>query len=134
MKVAKTSDWRDGVPFDTPVLAADVAPGEPTRCFECGADAEPRNRTELWAVKHRHPHHHDGFVRFYCGEHAPKIERRDPASAPVAVAKPRRAAAPAAERRLPVRSLTDVAPRAMCPDCFIEVSAKGLCGVCGQTI
>ena len=127
MKVAKTADWRDAVPFGTPVLVADVIPGEPTRCSVCGADSEPRSRDELWAFKHRHPHHHDGYVQFYCGDHVPKV-----APAPVSVAvKPavKRERTPAARR--PVQSFEKV--RAMCPDCFIEVSAKGVCGNCGRT-
>ena len=69
MKIVASSDWRDAIPFDTLVLVADVVPGEPTRCFTCGADSEPRERTELWAYKHRHPKNHDGYVRFYCAEH-----------------------------------------------------------------
>ena len=139
MKVAKTADWRDGVPFDTPVIAAEVAPGEPTRCFVCGTDSEPRDRSEVWAVKHEHPHHHDGFVRFYCAEHTPKIERPVAPIAPLSKASARRPAARPAgssERQQPARrpSAVDEKPRAMCPNCFIEVSALGLCGVCGETV
>jgi len=140
MKVAKTADWRDGVPFDTPMVAAEVAPGEPTRCFVCGTESEPLDRTELWAVKHQHPHHHDGYVRFYCAEHTPKIARPVAPTIPVAKSGARRAAprpAGSSERQAPAvrRSpVTDEKPRAMCPDCFIEVSALGLCGVCGQTV
>ena len=139
MKVAKTADWRDGVPFDLPVIAAEVAPGEPTRCFVCGTDSEPRERTELWAVKHEHPHHHDGYVRFYCQEHTPKIVQSVAPILPVPKTSGRRPAARAAgtgERQLPARrpAVADDKPRAMCPDCFIEVSALGLCGVCGQTV
>ncbi len=125
MKVAKTADWRDAVPFGVPVLVADLVPGEPTRCSVCGADSEPRGRDELWAVKHQHPHHHDGYVRFYCSEHVPRIAPA-PVAAPAAV---RRERTPAARR--PVQSFEKV--RAMCPDCFIEVSAKGVCGNCGRT-
>ena len=139
MKVAKTADWRDGVPFDTPVIAAEVAPGEPTRCFVCGTDSEPLDRSELWAVKHEHPHHHDGYVRFYCAEHTPKIERPVAPIVPISKAGARRPAARPAgssERQAPARrpSVADEKPRAMCPNCFIEVSALGLCGVCGETV
>jgi hypothetical protein len=28
----------------------------------------------------------------------------------------------------------DGKPRAMCPDCFVEVSATGLCGMCGTQV
>ena len=139
MKVAKTADWRDGVPFDTPVIAAEVAPGEPTRCFVCGTDSEPRDRTELWAVKHEHPHHHDGYVRFYCAEHTPEIQRPVASPLPVLKGSARRAPvrpAGSSERAPAVRRtpVTDEKPRAMCPNCFIEVSALGLCGVCGETV
>ena len=65
MKVTATSDWRDAIPFETPVVVADVVPGEPTRCSVCGGDSVLLPRTDLWAVKHRHPNHHAGFVRFY---------------------------------------------------------------------
>ena len=128
MKVATTSDWRDGIPFGVPVVVADVIPGEPTRCSVCGGDSELRSRSDLWAFKHRHPHHHDGYVRFYCREHLPKVERRE---APVATHRPGRAPrgerAPATPRSAPVAERQ----RAMCPNCFIEVAAAGVCGVCG---
>jgi hypothetical protein len=130
MKVAASADWRNSLPFDIPFLVADLAPGEPARCASCGADAEARERTELWAVKHRHPKNHDGFVRFYCAAHTPRAP--EPAPAP--------AAAPARARREPVERLprrtpaADAAPRAMCPDCFVEVSATGECGMCGLQV
>ena len=139
MKVVASSDWRDGIPFDTPVIVADVLPGEETRCSVCGGDSPLRARTELWAVKHRHPKHHDGFVRFYCVEHLPEIT---PVEVPVAPIRPAARASRAAPRTSPAPR-TPTAPRtpaaldrvrAMCPDCFVEVSALGLCGICGQTI
>ena len=126
MKVAKTADWRDDVPFDTPRIVAEVAPGAPTRCAVCGADSEPRNRTELWAVKLRHPHHHDGYVRFYCEQHVPAVRAVEPARVERARSAPRPAA-----RRAPAQSDR---VRAMCPNCFIEVSATGVCGVCGTAV
>ena len=126
MKVAKTADWRDGIAFDVPMSVAELVPGEPTRCFVCGSDSQPRERSELWAVKHRHPHHHDGYVRFYCREHVPAAPR-PVVTAPVAAPRARR---PAAARSAPAVERT----RPMCPNCFIEVSAAGLCGVCGETI
>lgn len=129
MKIVASSDWRDAIPFDTLVLVADVVPGDPTRCFTCGADSEPHPRTELWAYKHRHPKNHDGYVRFYCAEHRPVIQR--PAAA--SVAPPRggaRASRPAVERR-PAKPTIPERQRAMCPNCFVEVSATGECGICG---
>jgi hypothetical protein len=133
MKVAKTSDWRDAIPFDTPRIVADLVPGEPTRCSVCGNSSSPRDRAELWAVKHRHPHHHDGYVRFYCSEHVPRVAPVVSRAAPARKAAPRRAPA---ENRVPPRrapAATDVV-RAMCPDCFIEVSAAGVCGNCGRQV
>ncbi len=127
MKVAKTADWRDAIPFDSPVIVADVVPGEMTHCSVCGNDSELRDRSELWAVKHRHPHHHDGYVRFYCNEHVPRVHARMAAPAATPVLGERRPSA----HRSPAAS--DVV-RAMCPDCFTEVSAKGLCGNCGQQV
>lgn len=128
MRIVASSDWRDAVPFETPVLVADVVPGEPTRCFTCGADSAPLARTELWAFKHRHPKNHDGYVRFYCAAHVPQVQRRpEPATTPATRA---RASRPAAERR-PAKPVIPERQRAMCPNCFVEVSATGECGICG---
>ncbi|MGW9585787.1 glucose-6-phosphate dehydrogenase [Microbacterium sp. NPDC055455] len=128
MRIVASSDWRDAVPFETPVLVADVVPGEPTRCFTCGADSAPLARTELWAFKHRHPKNHDGYVRFYCATHVPQAQRRpEPATTPATRA---RASRPAAERR-PAKPVIPERQRAMCPNCFVEVSATGECGICG---
>ena len=122
MKFAGTSDWRDAIAFDTPMIVADLVPGDPARCSTCG---QLRPRTELWALKQRHPHQHDGYVRFFCREHLPKVEP------PVPPAETRRSSARAG--RAPAARRTPVAEkqRAMCPNCFIEVSAAGVCGVCG---
>jgi hypothetical protein len=130
MKVAASADWRSSLPFDTPFLVADLAPGDPARCAACGPAADPLPRTELWAVKHRHPKNHDGYVRFFCAAHTPKV----PAPAAPAPTEPRaRRAAPA--ERIPRRApATDAAPREMCPDCFVEVSATGECGMCGRQV
>jgi hypothetical protein len=129
MKFTATSDWRDAVEFETPIIVASLQPGEPTRCSVCGGDSELRPRTELWAVKHRHPNQHAGFVRFYCQTHLPVIKR------PAPPAESRRTAA-RAERVTTGRriSAADEKPRAMCPDCFVEVSALGLCGMCGSQV
>ncbi|MBN9210226.1 MAG: glucose-6-phosphate dehydrogenase [Microbacterium sp. 71-36] len=134
MKIVSSADWRDAIAFDVPVVVADVVPGEPTRCVGCGADGELLERTELWAVKHRHPKHHGGFVRFYCDAHKPA-----PAPAPAAPIelKKTRASAPRAERRPSspkATPVTDRPTRAMCPDCFVEVSAGGDCGMCGAQV
>jgi hypothetical protein len=110
------------------VLLADVLPGEDARCATCGADSEPRPRTELWAVKHRHPKHHNGFVRFYCREHTPAVVRRDP---PERVQPKRERASRAAAPRRPV--VAEV-PKAVCPNCFVEVPASGVCGMCGTQV
>jgi hypothetical protein len=131
MRIVASSDWRDAIPFESPVLVADVVPGEPTRCFACGAGSEPLPRTQLWAFKHRHPKNHDGYVRFYCAVHVPKVERRaEPSMAPSARA--RSSARPAGERR-PAKPVIPERQRAMCPNCFVEVSATGECGMCGWT-
>lgn len=124
MKFAGTSDWRDAIAFDTPMIVADLVPGDPARCSACG---ELRDRSELWALKQRHPHHHDGYVRFYCREHVPKIQRREEPPAQGRRPAARGERAPAARRSTPVAEKQ----RAMCPNCFIEVSAAGVCGVCG---
>ncbi|KQZ83248.1 glucose-6-phosphate dehydrogenase [Microbacterium sp. Root166] len=130
MKVVSSSDWRDDLAFESPTLVADVSPGEATRCSVCGGDSEPLERTELWAVKHKHPKQHGGYVRFYCQTHLPAIK-----VAPVAA--PTRAAAARAERRIIApRRPTSVEdrPRAVCPDCWVEVPSTGICGICGNTI
>ena len=134
MKIVSSSDWRDAIAFDVPVVVADVVPGEPTRCVGCGADGELFDRTELWAVKHRHPNQHAGYVRFYCLEHRPAA-----AAPPVAASAGRRSAqgtrAKSAPRTAPARRpAVSEEPRAMCPDCFVEVSATGMCGMCGTQV
>lgn len=125
MRVVASRDWRDDLPFDKPVVVADVSPGEASRCFVCGPDAEARPRTELWAVKHRHPKHHGGYVRFYCAEHRPAPPRPEP----VVERRP-------AARRSPSRSTATVVerPRAICPNCFVEVPPAGVCGICGTAV
>lgn len=132
MKIASSSDWRDSIPFDSPMLVEDIVPGEPTRCATCGIDSLPRPRTELWAVKHRHPKNHDGYVRFYCREHTPVIAR--PASTARAGSPVETGAARSAPRRAAAARTAAAVdkPRAMCTDCFIEVSATGICGMCGK--
>jgi hypothetical protein len=131
VKFAGTSDWRDAIPFDSPVIVATVVPGDPARCSGCGADAPLRPRTELWALKQHHPHHHDGYVRFFCREHLPAVR----SSAPPAEIRRERTAARAerapSTRRSPV---VDEKPRALCPNCFIEVPGSGICGVCGEKV
>lgn len=134
MRVVQSSDWRDEVPFDVPTPAAEAAPGDPIRCFVCGAGSAPLERTELWAVKHRHPNHHAGYVRFYCSSHAPAAPAPPPAVAPVRASRrppSPRAPRPEAAVRRPAPSDT---VRAMCPDCFVEVSATGQCGMCGRQV
>lgn len=137
MKIVASADWRDAIPFETPLVVATVAPGEATRCATCGALSEPLPREELWAVKHRHPNNHAGFVRFYCAAHVPETAPAPAAPAPAAkrVSAPRtlRSASPraAAERRVETGAEK---PRAVCPDCFMEVSATGLCGNCGTQV
>lgn len=131
MKIVASSDWRDAIPFDTLVLVADVVPGEPTRCFTCGTASEPRERTELWAFKHRHPKNHDGYVRFYCAEHRPVIPRpAAAASLPSGRTSARSTPRAGAERR-PGKPVVPQRERATCPNCFVEVSATGECGICG---
>jgi len=129
MKVVSSSDWRDDIPFETPMIVASVVPGEPTRCSVCGGDSDPRDRAELWAVKHRHPRHHSGYVRFYCSEHLPAIARPEPPheTARARASRERRTPAP---RKAPVVER----PAVLCPDCFVEVPATGVCGMCGARV
>lgn len=128
MKVAATSDWRDAVAFDTPVVVADLSPGEPARCSVCGGDSALRDRTELWAVKHRHPKHHSGHVRFYCGEHVPEVKLPPTTAAPRSGRAAARSEPRAAARRVPAVEKE----RAICPDCFVEIPPTGVCGICGR--
>lgn len=123
MKIVASADWRDELEFEVPAPAALVAPGGRARCFACGPDSEPRDRDDLWAVKHRHPKHPSGFVRFYCLEHRPALPTPEPERAP-------RVRAPRARASAPRRSVPEV-PKAVCPDCFVEVAASGECGICG---
>lgn len=141
MKIVASSDWRDDIPFETPMVVADLVPGDPAGCAVCRNDAELWPRTQLWAVKHRHPKHHGGHVRFYCAAHVPA----PPAPAPTAPAAPARAGRPAPrsartaprpERTVAARRTPwlDERPRAVCPTCFVEVPASGTCGFCGETV
>ncbi|OZD53417.1 glucose-6-phosphate dehydrogenase [Rhodococcus sp. 06-1477-1B] len=135
MKIVSSQDWRDAIRFDAPVLVAEVVPGEATRCVACGTDGPLYERTDLWAVKHRHPKHHGGFVRFYCEAHKPAAP--PPPPAPTIEARRARAAAAPKERRAPSLKptpITDRPTRTMCPDCFVEVSVGGDCGMCGAQV
>jgi hypothetical protein len=129
MKVTSTSDWREAIAFEMPMIVAEIVPGDATRCSVCGGDSRLRPRTELWALKHRHPNHHAGYVRFYCEAHLPVI------AAPAAPVESRRSVA-RAERSATGRrpAAVDEKPRAMCPDCFVEISATGVCGICGRPV
>ncbi|MEV7692608.1 glucose-6-phosphate dehydrogenase [Microbacterium sp. NPDC089189] len=134
MKIASSADWRENIPFETPLLVSELAPGEPGRCAGCGAASAPLPRTELWAVKHRHPNDHSGFVRFYCAEHKPEPK-------PVAVVAPTPAtrATPArkkatAPRQPSTKPSIPERARAVCPDCFVEANANGVCGMCGEKV
>jgi hypothetical protein len=124
VKITGSTDWREELPFDVPVLVADVVPGDPTRCSECGIDSAPHERTALWAVRRRNPKSHAGVVRFHCAAHLP------PPPAPVESevdARLRLSTARAA--RAATRSGT-----AVCPTCFVEVPPTGVCGMCGERI
>jgi hypothetical protein len=130
MKIRNSSDWRDALPFDTALRASEALPGDPTRCATCGPASELREREDLWVVKHRHPNNPAGFVRLYCLAHRPTIAPR-----PEPVAAPAKARAPRAPRSTKLAAPT-IPERAlvMCPDCFVEVPATGICGMCGQRV
>ncbi|WP_405373796.1 MULTISPECIES: glucose-6-phosphate dehydrogenase [unclassified Microbacterium] len=138
MKITRTSDWRDALPFEVPLSAAETVPGEATRCVSCPADAQPYDRADLWVVKHRHPNNHAGFVRYYCAEHTPKTA---PPPAPSAARPDKPRATARAPKVAPERTTLPKRPgasfdvfRAMCPDCFVEISATGECGMCGKQV
>lgn len=129
MKIRTSSDWRDALPFDTPLRASEAVPGEPTRCATCGPGSDAREREDLWVVKHRHPNNPAGFVRFYCLAHRPTVAARpEPARAPAREKRAPRATARVAAPTIPER------PAVFCPDCFVEVPATGVCGMCGQPV
>ncbi|WP_431802939.1 glucose-6-phosphate dehydrogenase [Microbacterium sp. bgisy203] len=137
MQIRNSSDWRDALPFELPVPAAEVLPGEPTRCAGCGAEGEPWPREALWVVKHRHPNNPAGFVRYYCADHkptpklapAPSLNERARRSAPRAASSQR-----AGSQRKPAAPTIPERVAALCPDCFVEVPPSGICGMCGQPI
>ncbi|WP_425837936.1 glucose-6-phosphate dehydrogenase [Microbacterium sp. PA5] len=131
MKIRNSSDWRDAIPFDTPLRASEAVPGEATRCATCGPSSEVREREELWVVKHRHPNNPAGFVRLYCLAHRPVIATRPE---PVAKApRERRAPRAASSTRVAAPTVPE-RPAVFCPDCFVEVPATGVCGMCGQRV
>lgn len=135
MKIRTSSDWRDALPFESPVPAAEAAPGDPARCAGCGADAAPLPRTELWVVKHRHPNNPAGFVRLYCGTHRPASAPVAAASTPGTTARRTPASRPSATRTPAVAKPTiPERPAVLCPDCFVEVPPTGVCGMCGQRV
>ena len=133
MRITRSSDWRSALPFETPMVADSVMPGDPARCTTCGVGADPLPRTALWAVKHRHPHDPAGTVRLYCAEHTPRTAAPAPVASPSRTAGATRAPRPQAERpvRQPARKVVEK-PALICPDCFVEVPATGICGMCGQ--
>lgn len=131
MKITRSADWRDALSFDTPVRADGVLPGDDARCAVCGPASTPLPRTQLWVVKQRHPHDPAGTVRLLCDAHRP--------AAPVAVvasaAPAGRASGAAPRRRTTVRQpARPERVAAVCPDCFVEVPATGVCGMCGRRV
>ncbi|MDD7962969.1 glucose-6-phosphate dehydrogenase [Microbacterium thalli] len=132
MRIVDSADWRDRLTYETPYRVAEVMPGDAARCASCPADAAPYDRDHLWAVKHRHPTNHGGFVRFYCEAHVP--ERKLPAVPVVRAAPARRSTPRSAASRTPQTPAASDVVRAMCPDCFVEVSATGECGICGNRV
>lgn len=135
MKITESSDWRDSLPFESPRPLADVVPGDPARCVACGPQTPLHSRDRLWVVKHRHPNQHAGFVRFYCDLHVPKAA---PAAAvpPAPIGRAPRAAATRTAPRTTTARPTPTAdrPRAVCPNCWVEVPSTGVCGVCGAQV
>ena len=132
MKIRTSSDWRDALSFDTPLRAEDAVPGEPTRCATCGPGSELHEREDLWVVKHRHPNNPAGFVRFYCLEHRPVVAPR-PEPAPAKAPRARRAPSSSSSTRVAAPTIPE-RPAVFCPDCFVEVPATGVCGMCGQRV
>lgn len=129
MKITNSSDWRDALPYETPLRASEAVPGDSTRCATCGPASDVRERQDLWVVKHRHPNNPAGYVRLYCLEHRPvAVVRPEPLTAKAIRARrmttPRAAAAPSIPERAAV----------LCPDCFVEVPPTGACGMCGQRV
>ncbi|WP_029144706.1 hypothetical protein [Microbacterium luticocti] len=132
MRITRTSDWREAIPFETPMIADAVMPGEAARCTTCGVGSTPLPRTELWAVKHRHPHDPAGTVRLYCAVHVPKTAQKPE---PVASGPARKGARTSASRtpRTPKPTVPERVA-AVCPDCFVEVPPTGVCGMCGRRV
>lgn len=128
VQIRNSSDWRDALPFERPIPAAEAVPGDPTRCAGCGAGSEPWPREGLWVFKHKHPNNPAGYVRYYCAEHKPTPQLAPPVSAPErarrAAPSTRRVAAPTIPERV----------AALCPDCYVEVPPTGTCGMCGQQV
>ncbi|WP_454167347.1 glucose-6-phosphate dehydrogenase [Microbacterium lacticum] len=129
VQIRNSSDWRDALPFELPVAAAEAVPGEPTRCAGCGVDSEPWPREALWVVKHRHPTNPAGYVRYYCAEHKPTPKLAPPVSAPERA----RRAASSGPRKPDAASIPERAV-VLCPDCFVQVPPTGVCGMCGQQV
>lgn len=130
MQIRNSSDWRDALPFELPVAAAEAVPGDATRCSGCGPDSEPWPREALWVVKHRHPTNPAGFVRYYCADHKPTPKL---APAPSMAERARRAPRAAAPRKAAAPIIPE-RPDILCPDCFVVVPATGVCGMCGQKV
>lgn len=133
MQIRNSSDWRDALPFETPLAAAEAVPGDPARCAGCKADVEAYSRDELWVVKHRHPNNPAGFVKFYCAEHRPEPPQRAAEPVTVKSVRARGAAAAPRERRVSAPVIPERVA-ALCPDCWVEVPPTGVCGMCGQKV
>lgn len=132
MQIRTSSDWRDALPFETPVLASEAMPGEASRCARCPADEPPKERTELWAVKHRHPNNHAGFVRLYCLDHRPAVP--PPVVSAPAAARAGKSTTPRAPRSPRATPSAPERVAAVCTNCFVEVPPSGICGVCGEPV
>lgn len=134
VQIRNSSDWRDALPFELPVSAAEAVPGDATRCSGCGPTSEPWPREALWVVKHRHPTNPAGFVRFYCAEHKPAAKMAPAAAAaPERARRTRAAAGSPAPRKAPAPIIPE-REAVLCPDCFVQVPATGVCGMCGARV
>lgn len=128
--------------FERPYPLAEVNSDARAKCSRCGLSRVPRPVSELVAIKHRDAHHPAGLWKIYCPEHLPAVPvagadapvaSRARAAASRAPRAPREPKAAAPKRASKPTPMVD-RPPVICPRCFVQVPATGVCDGCGDRV